>query len=473
MADNLGWGAILQDSTTRAIVQENLLTCTFNDALFPALIYRNEVEDQDWPDNVGDDMIFTGDGLIAPKMRALAPNADPAPSTFSREQWEATLRPYGDMIPIHLPSSQNAIASLLLDNAKTLGMSGAQSLNRIVRNNFYNAAMSGNTLCDGGQGPTSTLSVKWLNGFTRARRPDLAAGSAVRFSAVSASNPLKVVVTTTTGPSAVTVTGFSPTTPGDEIGPGTLTLSGNVTVNDRAAVVASDGSTIVRVGGGATDDALTSANLFTYSSIRSAVASMRQNVVPTYPDGSYHIHLDPKSEDQIFGDFEFQRLQQGVPDSLAYKNMVIKYALGLAFFRNEEAPTPESTTWAGNTDGTFSGQAFTQDDPFAGEVWNASGVGIHKPLIIGYGGLKEYTQPIEGAQTVVGLNGKMVPAKIVNGGLEVMARGIKMIFAAPVDALQQMVRVSWYYRGAWAFRTDSATGGLQRNKRVMVVSHGS
>jgi hypothetical protein len=186
------FSVIAQDPTIRALVQENILERAFHDALFPRLLFRGEVTPQVWPANVGDTMVFTGAGLIKPKLKPLLPGTDPVPSTYQSEQWAATLHQYGDTIDTHMPSSITAIANLFLRNAHQLGMSAGQSLNRIPRNSMYNAALSGHTVADGTQVGATTLRVKRLNGFTRARRPDLPLGSPVRFDAVSTNNPLAI-----------------------------------------------------------------------------------------------------------------------------------------------------------------------------------------------------------------------------------------------------------------------------------------
>ena len=52
---------------------------------------------------------------------------------------------------------------------------------------------------------------------------------------------------------------------------------------------------------------------------------MRYDNVPPHEDGSYHCHLDPISESQIFGDNEFQRLNQSLPDYLHYRELVLAH----------------------------------------------------------------------------------------------------------------------------------------------------
>ena len=190
MAD---FSTISQAPEIRALVQENLLERAFHDALFPRLLFRSEAAPQLWPNNVGDSMVFTGTGLITPKARPLTPGSDPAPSTYQAEQWEATLQQYADSIDTHMPTSIAAIANLFLRNAQQLGLAAGQTMNRLVRNRIGNAAGSGQTVFDGTAAAATTQRVARLNGFTRARRPDLVAGSPVRFTTVSVNNPLQEI----------------------------------------------------------------------------------------------------------------------------------------------------------------------------------------------------------------------------------------------------------------------------------------
>lgn len=411
------FSTITQDPTIRAIVQENILERAFHDGLFPRLLYRGESAPQIWPANVGDTMVYTGTGLIKPKMRPLVPGSDPAPSDYQKEQWTATLQQYADSIDTHMPTSIVAIANLFLRNAQQLGLSAAQSLNRLVRDKMFNAALSGHTVADGAQVAVTTLVVKRLNGFTRARRPDLAAGSPVKFDTVTGSNPLPITAAGT----PVNVIGFIPATAGDEIGPGSLLLDAAVTVANRDAVLASDRTFLVRVGGGATVDGITSANILTLSAIRAAVSRFWQENVPEQPDGRFHCHLDPTSQGQIFADPEWQRLLTALPDYYMYRQFAVGELLNCVFYRNSESPLPETVAGAGSVFPTV----FSQDDPFAGELLNATSVPVHRALFAGQGGIMEYYQDLSLLLTEAGITGRVGEPRITNNAIEVFSERIQ------------------------------------------------
>jgi hypothetical protein len=369
-----------------------------------------------------------------------------------------------------MPTSISAIANLFLRNAHQLGMSAAQAMNRIPRNQLYGAALAGHTVADGGPQSGTTLRVKRLDGFTRARRPDLPLGSPVRFDPVSTNNPLKITVFDNAAPLADTVVGFSPDIAGDEVGPGTLTLLGALTSTaDRAYVIADDRTSLVRVGGGFKVDDISSSDTLKLASIRTAVARFWQMNVPEMPDGRFHCHLDPSSQAQIFGDDEFQRLLTALPDHFMYRQFAVGELLNCVFFRNSECPLPE--TVEGGLAGTY-----TQDDPFAGELFNngnpSTGLKVHRPLFVGQGAMYEYYQDLSGLITEAGVTGRVGEPRITNNGIEVFSDRIQLIIRAPLNRLQDLVSTSWKFIGTWPIRTDATTGDLARYKRVQVIEHG-
>jgi hypothetical protein len=463
------FSTILQTSEIRAIVQENLLERAFHDSLFPRLLFRSEAVPVPWPTGIGDTQIFSAPGLIPIDARPLVPGNDPNPSTYAIEQWEAHLATYAGTIDTHMPTSIVAIANLFLRNAHQLGMMAAQTLNRVTRNRMYGVALSGHTVADGAQSSTATLRVKRLNGFTRARRPDLPAGSPVRFEQVSTSNPLAITVFDNAAATAFNVIGYTPDTAGDEVGPGTLTLNASVTsVANRAYVVAGDRTRLVRVGGGLKVDDLTAAtDIPTLADIRTAVAGFWQDNVPEHSDGRFHCHLDPQSQALIFADDEFQRLLTALPDYYMYKQFAIGELLNTVFLRNSECPVVDTVVGG-------SSAAYDARDPFAGELTinGAAGGGrVHRMLFTAQGGIFEYHQDQSQLITEAGLNGKVGEANVVNNGIEVLSERIQLVIRGPLNRLQDQVATSWRFVGDWPARTDAASGSAARYKRFCVIEH--
>jgi len=366
-----------------------------------------------------------------------------------------------------------ALANLLLTNTDRLGRSAAQALNRIVRNRMYNAAISGQTVADGAQGPVNTIRVKRLNGFTRARNPNLSTGSAVRFDGISSSNPLSVQIMTSAG-SLVTrnVTAYSPDNTGDEIGPGTITVDGAaVTVDDRGYIRAVDASFIVRVGGGAKVDTIDASSLLKLQDIRLATSRLTSQNVPHHPDGMFHGHIDPTSQSQIFSDTEFQRLfTASKGESPVYQNYELGSIMGSTIFQNTEAP------YAGTVDDGGSA-TWSLEDNFAGELYSngtTTGTVIHRPIFTGLEVCKEYWLDTQGLVSEAGVSGKIsnFGGRIEENGIQIMADRIALLIRGPIDRMFDKIACSWKFVGDWAVRTDACTGDRARFKRAVAIEHG-
>lgn len=462
----MDFSVILQSPVVRNVVQENLLEKAFHDALYPKNLFRGEAMAVAWPAGIGDSQIFSAPGLMPVDAQPLKPGDEPQVDTYPLEQWQATLQQYAKSIDTHMPTSYVAIANLFLRNAQQLGLQAASTLNRIVRNRMYNAALAGNTQANGAQSGT-TLVVFRLNGFTRARNPDVTGASTVRFDLVSPTNPLSIVIFDNGAEATFSVVGFTPDTAGDEIGPGSLTLAaGTTNVLDRAYVLSVDRSAITRVGGGNDVDDITSANIPTLASVRTAVADFWQENVPEHPDGRFHCHIDPVSQALVYADPEFQRLMTSLPDYYVYRNFALGELLNTVFFRNNEDPVV-STVIGGATN------TFDQRDPFAGILTNDTGVEIHRMLFTAQGGIMEYHSDLNQLLTDAGTTGVVGESRIQNNGIEVNTDRIQLIIRAPLNRLQDSVSTSWKFIGDWPVRTDAATGGAPRFKRFKVIEHGA
>ncbi len=461
------FSTISQAPEIRALVQENLLERAFHDALFPRLMFRAEAQPVLWPNNVGDSMVFTGVGLIAPDLEPIRPGTDPTPKTYQAEQWTAQLNQYANSVDTAMPTSIVAIANLFLRNAQQLGVNAGDVMNRMVRDRIGNAAESGNTVADGAQNAVTSLRVKRLNGFTTARRPDLAAGSPVQFAPVSTNNPLKIQ--TGAALTANTVIGFTADILGDTLGPGVLLLSAAATVVDRDPVLALDRSVVTRVGGGNRTDDIGSGDILTLAALRTGVAQFWSQNVPEMPDGRFHAHMDPTGQNQIFSDTEFGRLLTSLPDYYMYKQFSLGEILNTVIFRNSVNPAPD--TVLGGPEGVF-----TVKDPFAPELWSngspTTGVPVHRVLMTGQSAIFEYYQDLSGLITEAGVTGKVGTPTINNNGIDIMTERIQLIIRAPLNRLQDMVSTSWKFIGDWPVRTDATTGNAARFKRVHSVEHG-
>lgn len=463
MAD---FSVIVQSPSIQALVQENALERQFHDSLAPRILFRSEAEPFEWPAGSGETQIFTAPGLIPIDATPNVAGQDPVPVTYAVEQWVAELQQYSSSIDTNMPTSMLAIASLFLQNTHQSAIQAGMTVNRVVRNRMYAAALCGWGVADGAQGPTTSLRVVRLNGLTTARNPILLGASKVRFEGVSSSNPLEVTIDESGTPATRNIIGFTADIPGDVYGPGIIVLDSAVTVLDGAYVMSVDRTALTRVGGGNSVRNLTpGTDIPTLADVRTTLAEFQQQNVPTHADGMYHCHLDPTSQALIFADDEFQRLFTSLPDMYTYSKFALGKLLGTAFILNSECPQP-STIVGGGT--------YTLKDPFPGEVYinktPASGV-VHRMLFTAQGGIMEYYADQSQLLTEAGLNGKVGNAHVVNNGIEIITDRIQLIIRAPLNRLQDQVATSWRIIADWPARTDAATGTVARYKRFAVVEH--
>ena len=290
-----------------------------------------------------------------------------------------------------------------------------------------------------------------LNGFTQ----NFVNG---RLADVSTSNPLPITIAGV----ANTVVGFTVGASGDRIHAGTLTLGTSTTWALRDVVLAGNKSAIVYSGGVAGIDNITSSSQLRLADIRQSVAQMRFNNVPPQEDGTYHVHLDPVTESQIFGDNEFQRLNQSIPDYIHYRRMAVASLLGCTFYRNSEVPTT----------------ATVDDNPSTGfttgfELTNASSVKIHRTIMTGAGAVEEKYLDESRYISDAGIQGKIGEFAVTNGGVQVMTERIRLILRAPQDRLQQLTSSSWSFSGDWPVPSDAlAPSSPATFKRATVIVTG-
>ncbi len=389
----------------------------------------------------------------------LTPGVDPIPASYSTEQWEVEANQYGKPIDTHMPSSYVALASLFLRNTQQLGLNSGATMNTLARNALYRAYGEGEAMVDvAALAAALSIHVSTLSGFTQKLQNG-------RLSAVGGANPLPI--TFSTAEPANTVVGFVP----DDapFGPGLLLLGAALVgaVATRVGVFASTRAMRVRVGGGATVDALTGANIVTLDDIISAVARLRANNVPPHADGKYHVHMNSAVEAQIYRDNHWQRLHQSLPNSADYRDLSIGDLVGCYFYRNEENPNSQN---AGPTIADAGGAGGALMAKRLGlEITNAAGLAINRTLVTGGGSLVEKYLDESQFITEAGVNGKIGEFSIVNGGVQIMTRRIRYILRAPQDRLQQVISLAWSWSGDFGVPSDQLTGDNARFKRCVEV----
>ncbi len=443
------------------LIQQGTLERVFHDALFPRTLFRAEAMAEVWPANLGETMIFSRAGRIPVSTTPRTPGVDKAPVAYPTEQWIATASPYGETIPTHMPTSNVALAPILLRNTQALGLNAAETMNRLTRNRLYQAYLGGNTVSTVvALIATTQVHVASLNGFTERSmlgRP------------VPVSSAAPIPVTFSNGEAAKNVIAAVPDNPADPLGPGTITLDAVLVaaLPARTGIAAATRSRITRVGGGATVDAITPAQILALQDVINSVAAMRADLIPPCSDGYYHVHLTPEGEAQIFQDNAFQRLLQSLPDSAEYRDFAIGQLVGCRFYRETENPNEANS---GTLISTSAASALASSE-IGGEVVNNAGIPIRRAVIIGGGALYEKYLDESKYITEAGVMGKIGEFSISNNGVQIMTQRIRFIMRAPLDKWQEIVDQTWSWSGDFPVPSDGITGSAARFKRARVVEH--
>lgn len=446
------------------LVQKGLLQRAFHDALFPALLFRNEAEESEWEANTGTEIFVTRRGIIAPKTTLLQPGADPNPSVEVFEQWPARLGRYGDAIDTHMPTAAVASANKFLSAIKSLGLSAGQSLNRIARNSLFQSYLSGHTVTiDAAAAGDATLHVSSLNGFTDVVLP----ATTVRPVAVSAATPLSVTIA---GIGARGVIGATPDDINDPLGPGVLLLDailGGAGVLARTSVLSVNRPTIIRAGGGLSIDAISAGDVVVLQDIISAVGRLRKNNVPPHEDGYYHAHFPVEGNTQIFADLPFQRLNTALPQGSYYQEAFVGRIAACDSGLNNESPDVDNS---GATTSTGTNALYSKD--IASETRNESGINIGRIIVTGRGALHEmWLDESKHYMSEAGLTGKQGQFQITNGGVAIETKHVRLVLRAPVNRLQDLMSAAWSVSTCFPVPSDIATGNAARFKRAVVIEY--
>lgn len=443
------------------LVQTGLIERAFHDAAYPALLYRNEAEREEWPAHEGAEILMTRAGLLTPVTSPAIPGVDPLPESLTFEQWLARLCRYNATSDVHMPTSAVANADLFLRTIHQKGLQAGQSINRIARNFLFRSYLQGNSVAivAAAAGDT-TLRVASLSGFRFVVSPN------VRPTPVSTTNPKSVTIAGVTGARNIIAT--SPDDPNDQDGPGTLTFSavfGGAGVAVRAAVIAADAPRIFRSGGGNSVDAIAAGDVFTLQDLISAVNYLRKNNIPPHSDGHYHAHINTDANTQVFTDAAWQRLQTALPDHTYYQEAFIGTIAGAHGMLNNESPD-----FSNSGARTLTGVNAFYSREISAETTNETNVNIGRVVVTGQGALYERWLNAEANySTEAGVTGKTGDFTVVNNGMAISTEGIRLILRAPVNRTQDMVGVTWDITTAFAVPSDITSGSASLFKRAVVI----
>jgi len=448
----------------RDIVQEDYLTRMFRDALFPALLYREEATKEEWEASTGETKFFTRRGLMKPNLTPL--NGDPTPKSYAFEQWEATAKQQGDAIDTNLKNSYVALQNLTEANTTTLGLNAGQTVNRLARNTLFRAYLGGNTnLTVAASIGDTTVQVASINGFSVfLSNTDI---SKTRPEAVSPSNPLAVTV----GGEEVNVIGATPANPANPFGPGTLRLESALTANHliRESVFAFNRPFQLFEGASDNVDGILPGNTLTYQTIVNAVQTLRQNNVMPCESGKYHIHLTPIAVGQIQADVQFQRMYQSLPESAPHRDLIMADTANSRFYDNNESPN-EFTVDPDSIEAT--GTNARMSNEIGADVVNEGGVPIQRAIVMGRSAIQEYWIDEMDFISEAGVQGKITPnVRVTNNGVLVSTDQVRLILRSPQDRLMQLMSMAWSWSGDWVCPTDVKVGNPAAYKRAVVINH--
>jgi N4-gp56 family major capsid protein len=448
--------------------QQGLLERAFNDALFPALLFRSEALAEEWPQNTGDELVMTRAGLLPPITGPIVPGTDPVPQNVPFEQWVAKLSQFAGTIDTHMPSSATANANMLMRNIQQLGLQAGQSVDRLARNNLFLAYLQGNTnIIDAVLIGAVQLHVASLNGFTEATAP----GVIARPQPVSATNPLPATLGVGVAAVSVSIIAASPDNPALPLGPGVVTLAAALGAGfaARSPLKSAYATRVVRPSGGDSVDNISAADTFVLQQAINAVAILRQNNVQPHEDGFYHAHISPTANAQVFADPVFQRLNQSLPEHVIYKEGFIGTISGVMFFMNQQAPDATNVSAPGAV--LPSTGLLAKHGPEVGaDVINKDGVAIGRTILTGKGALYERYLDESAYMSEAGVTGKIGEFSVVNNGLQILTERIRFIMRAPLDRLQQSVASSWSLSTAFPVPSDiTASSSPAKFKRAVVL----
>ncbi len=446
------------------LIQEGVLERSFHDALYPKLQFRAEALSEEWPANLGTEMFMSRPGLLTPVTDPTPAGTDPTPQALNYEQWSAILQRYTGTIDTHMPTSVVSNANQFLSNINQLGLQAGQSVNRLPRNALFKAYLSGSTLTTAAiAAPDTQIQVASLNGFLDV----VILGTNARPEPVSPARPLPIRIGVAPG-IARNVIGVAPADPTDPLGPGTLFLDAAVgaVLPARTVVGSAFAPRVIRAGGGASIDAITPADTFTFQLIINAMSVLRTNNVPPHSDGFYHAHISPFSNAQIFTDPAWQRLHQGVPDHIRYKEGWIGHIARTAFFENNEIPNQNNSGAL-----TATGVNAQYAKGIGGEVVNETGIEIGRVIVTGKGSIYEKYLDEMKYVSEAGMQGKVGEFDVVQNGIQVGTERIRLYMRAPQDRLGDIVSSTWSISTDFPVPSDISAGGPERFKRAVVIEH--
>jgi len=431
------------------LIQTGFLQKAMQQSLRPKLMYRAEAlrERLDGRE-MGETVTQTRRGLMVPVVTPQVPGVDVSPSEYTIEQWTATMNRYVGGIDTRLPNSAVAIVNKFLEDATALAEQAGWSLDRLTRNRLFASYCGGDTMVAVAAASGATIvQVAALSGFRFAPQNG-------RMTPVSATNPLTVTIDPSGTPVTNTVVGVAPVDSLFPDGPGYLTLGTALggLLAARKQIQAAIRPKIVRPGVSSIDG-LTSSSIITYMMLLEGRRTLKQNRVPEFADGTYHMHLDPVHLEHLLNDAAFRQLFQGRPDREEFQKGVLVQQIGISFYDNSDNPSAENVS----TPLVSTGSSAFASKEFGAEVLNAAGLRVKRSILLGQRALSEFWLPesdFMAQNQGRGNAGYQGAFQEGTGAFEADLSGIRYVVRPPQDRLMDVISQSWSFTGDWVAPTD-------------------
>ncbi len=441
-------------------IQSDFLKNEFIYGIQSEMAWANLAGKQPFPAGIGETIKFTRAGLRTPvttPKTAASYNSDldngKTTSTSPVEQFVLPLYMYGDMERVNVLQKNVGIRDTALKAAKTIGLQGAQSRDRVAKNTVVHVHQGGNTrVVASGTLSTTTAHVDDITGFTEVLT---SAGAPI---AVSGSNTLTVKHYDSTGAFVqnLTVTAAvadDPNVSTTYYGAEKVGISGQLTYSTATLPVIGDSFVAVtaypvyRPNGKLNTSLLTGGDVATLSIFMDAVARLRMNNVPDF-GGFYHVMMDPLTERQLLADPDFKLLLAGNPNAAEMKRMGVYQMAGCIFQRSTEAA-------------------------FQATGYSALSVNVSRAIVMGQDAFIEADW--EGIDQFIQEDWQSsLHYTVVEGPLVMTIR-------APIDTSGQQVTFSWDLYTGFCVGTDkfarpeviSTADASVLHKRAIVIEHAS
>jgi len=434
------------------LFQNGFIARQLEEGLDSDLAFRRQATEQTLDGRLGSTIIIPRVGRKAPVVQPLnvanlTNNLDNGltPSLPNSETYQFQLSEWGDTSDVDTIGSTAASADLVRVASRSNGVQAAQSMERLAKINLFGCYDTGNTWIRGDLGaPTLTsLHVDDIRGFQQVQVNGV-------LTPVSSQNPLpcvevmsyqggvsqmfNVIAATPDNVNASLYPASSVNQYGQPISDG---ISGVLTIANLSkntvpvagdAVVSAFAPKIVRPMNKASYNVLQAGDACTLGLILDALARLKSNNVPTFPDGTYHFIHDPAVMRQLFADQQFLIAYASRYKSEEYQDAQIFELLGVTFI-----PTTEAYVQA--------------PSPSLGVR-----VPIRRSILMGAESLLQGNyQGLEAYMNSAGMN--------TIGGV-MMVNGVAQIIRPPIDRMLRILSLTWTWIGDFTCPTDGTATPL-------------